>query len=219
MASSADYLAKITSEHAGAPKFTTMVAAVTGAFADAINFSQSLSGSFDLDAAVGVQLDAIGLWVGLSRKIRTPLVGVYFSFDTTGLGFEQGVIKGPFDPSDGLVSLDDETYRTILRAKIAANHWDGTLPGAAAILQGVFPGGTTTVFIQDNYDMSMTVGIVGAPPSAAFRALLTAGYLRVKPEGVSASYVVPSVPAPIFGFDVQNSNISGFDVGAFAVPA
>jgi hypothetical protein len=146
-----------------------------------------------------------------------PLTGVYFSLDTAGLGFDEGTWQSPFDPTTGLIALPDDAYRTLLRAKIANNQWDGTVPGAYRFLSGLFPG--NVLFIQDNQDMTMYVGIVGSVAlDAVSYALLTGGYLDVKPSGVHIEgYVTPSIPGdPIFGFDVQNSLISGFDTGAFA---
>lgn len=57
-------------------------------------------------------------------------------------------------------------------------------------------------------------------PSAVFLALLAGGYIPLKPEGVRVNYtIVTSVEgAPIFGFDVQNDLIAGFDVGAWGTP-
>src|SRR6516164_6772126 len=106
MAASSDYTSLITSEHSSKPRFSAMVAAVAQCFADQINVMQSIPAAFDLDQAIGVQLDAVGLWAGITRQVATPL-SVYFSLDTTGLGFDQGNWQGPFDPSSGLVSLDD----------------------------------------------------------------------------------------------------------------
>lgn len=145
MAQASDYTALITTEHAGKPKFAAMAAAVAQCFADQINLLQSIPAAFDLDTAIGVQLDAVGLWAGIRRQVRTPL-NVYFSFDTAGLGFDQGNWQGPFDPSTGLTSLDDETFRTLIRAKIAANSWDGTVPSAASAYANLFGanGGTPT---------------------------------------------------------------------------
>lgn len=137
-ASATDYTSLVTSEHQSAPKFMAMVAAVAQCFVDQINVVQSIPAAFDLDQAVGVQLDAVGLWAGITRQVKTPL-NVYFSLDTANLGFDQGSWQGPFDPSAGLVSLDDDTFRTLIRAKIAANHWDGTLAGSAAVLAILFP--------------------------------------------------------------------------------
>ena len=219
MAQAADYTALITTEHADKPKFMAMMAVVAQCFADQINVAQSIPAAFDLDQAVGVQLDAVGLWAGIKRQIKTPL-SVYFSFDTAGLGFDQGNWQGPFDPSTGLTSLDDATFRTLIRAKIAANSWDGTIPGAAAAYANLFSGSGSYIFIQDNQDMTMTVGVSGAIPSALLRALFSGGYLPLKPEGVRATYLVPSTNnTPLFGFDVQNQYVGGFDTGSWAVAA
>lgn len=219
MADIADYTGKITSEHADKPRFTAMVAAVTQCFVDAQNALAGMPASFDLDGAIGKQLDDVGLWVGVSRYVATPLTGVYFSFDTGGLGFDQGVWKGPFDPDTGVTSLDDETYRLLIRARIGANHWDGTLAGTKAILEQIF-GGDTYVFMQDNQDMSITVGISGKVPSALFLALLSGGYMPIKPQAVRVNYylVTSTDGAPMFGFDMNNQYVAGFDVGAWATP-
>lgn len=219
MAQATDYTALITTEHADKPKFMAMMAIVAQCFSDQINVAQSIPAAFDLDVAGGVQLDAVGLWAGIKRQVKTPL-NVYFSLDTAGLGFDQGNWQGPFDPSTGLTSLDDDTFRTLIRAKIAANSWDGTVPGAAAAYANLFNGSGSYIFIQDNQDMTMTVGVSGVIPSALLRALFSGGYLPLKPEGVHANYLVPSANnTPLFGFDVQNQYIGGFDTGSWAVAA
>ncbi|MBR8654277.1 DUF2612 domain-containing protein [Achromobacter sp. Marseille-Q0513] len=213
MAEIGKYMGLVTAFHRGKPKFTGMIQTVSQCFVDAQAAINALVPAFDLDAAVGVQLDAVGLWVGIGRNVRTPLVGVYFSLDVAGLGMDEGVWQGPFDPDSGVTSLDDDTYRLLIRAKIAANHWDGTLETSAAILNQIFQGGTH-VLIEDNGDMSVDIGVAGAPPSALFLALLTGGYIPIKPEGVRIKYyVLPSGEGPLFGFDVQNQYISGFDNG------
>ncbi|MDH0287667.1 DUF2612 domain-containing protein [Pseudomonas sp. GD04087] len=215
MADLSDYLALITTEHSKRSKYMAMVEAVIGPVVDALNASQGLPGDFDLNQAIGTQLDIVGLWVGISRRVHTPLVGVYFSLDMTGVGFDQGVWKGPFDPDSGIVELDDDTYRVLIKAKIGANHWDGTLGASKEILDLVF-NGDTHVFIQDNQDMSMTIGVSGAMPSAISLALLTGGYIPIKPEGVRVDYyIVTSTDGPLFGFDVSNEYISGFDQGSW----
>jgi len=219
MALVSDYTDLVTSQHADKPKFMAMVSAVTQCFVDQQNVLGSIPPAFDLDDAVGVQLDAVGLWVGIGRQVDTPLTGVYFSFDTEGVGFDQGVWQGPFDPSNGVTTLDDDTYRLLIRARIGANHWDGTLDSAAEILNSIFPP-ETRVFIQDNCDMSITIGIAGTPPNALFLALLAGGYIPLKPEAVRVNYyiVTSESGAPIFGFDVENELVSGFDVGAWGTP-
>lgn len=215
MADISDYVGLITTEHSSRPKFMAMVEAVVQPVIDALNASQGLPADFDLDQAMGAQLDVVGLWVGISRRVNAPLLGVYFSLDTESVGLDQGVWKGRFDPDSGVVELDDETYRILIRAKIGANHWDGTLAGSKGILDLVFSSGTH-VFIQDNQDMSMTIGVSGEPPSAIALALLTGGYIPIKPEGVRVDYyIVTTADAPLFGFDVTNEYVSGFDQGSW----
>lgn len=209
------YTGKITSQHADKPKFMAMVEAVAQCFLDTTKVTSSIPAAFDLDTAVEAQLDNVGEWVGISRNVDTPLTNVYFALDTPSLGFDQGAWRGPFDPATGITRLDNETYRTLIRAKIGANHWDGTLGESKAILDLVFSG-DTFVFIQDNQDMTITIGVVGAQPSALELALLTGGHIPIKPQSVGISYyIVPSVDGPIFGFDVNNQYIAGFDTGAW----
>ncbi|VFR31909.1 Putative bacteriophage protein [plant metagenome] len=206
-------LRRITSAHRGKPRFMATAAALVEGLAALGERYRALPAAFDLEEAIGAQLDAVGLWVGITRHIRTPITGVYFTLDADGLGLDQGIWQGPFDPSEGITSLDDDTFRLLIRAKIGANHWDGTLEGAVPVFNLLF-NGDTHVFIQDNQDMSMDVAVSGRVPSALFLALLTGGYLPIKPAGVRVNYyVLPSGDGPQFGFDVENQYISGFDDG------
>lgn len=215
MADITDYTGKITSQHSDKPKFMQMVEVVAQCYVDAAQVAGSLSAAFDLDRAVNSQLDNVGEWVGITRNVDTPLTNVYFALDTDGLGFDLGAWKGPFDPDTGITSLDDETYRTLIRARIGANRWDGTLGESKAILDLVFSDGTF-VFIQDNQDMTITVGVTGAHPSALELALLTGGHIPIKPQSVGVSYyIVPTNDGPLFGFDVNNQYIAGFDQGSW----
>lgn len=208
-----DYTGKITSQHSDKPKFMAMVEAVSQCFVDVNLVTAGLPEDFDLDSAVEAQLDDVGLWVGISRNIPVALTNVYFALDTPGLGFDEGVWKGPFDPDSGITTLDNETYRTLIRAKIGANHWDGTLPHAKQIFELVFSG-ESLVFIQDNQDMTITIGVAGKSPSAIELALLTGGYIPLKPQSVGVkNYITPTADGPLFGFDANNQYIAGFDQG------
>lgn len=213
-----DYLDLVPSANQSKPKFIAMLTVIAQTFVDNINLCNSIPSKYDIDDAVGTQLDVVGQWVGLSRRLNVPISGVYFSFDIDGVGFDEGVWKGPFDPDEGLVSLDDDTYRLMLYIKIAANNWDGSLAQAQEILARIFatsPG--TMLFIQDNFDMTMTVGLSGVVPNALFTALLVGGYITLRPAGVLIDeIIVTSVSGdPIFGFDADNSYIAGFDEGAW----
>jgi hypothetical protein len=212
------YTKLITSEHSDKLNFVAVISLLVQGLADNSAVMSSMPGLYDLDVAVGVQEDTDGVWIGKSRILSEPLTGVYFSWDTEGLGWDQGVWLGPFDPVDGLVSLGDEDYRRLLRATIAANHWDGTIPEAYAIFDLLFSGTGIELLIQDRAAMEATFAFVGKIPDAVTLGLLETGQLlKLKPVGVRiGEYMIQSVPdVPLFGFDVENSSIAGWDVGAW----
>lgn len=197
------------------PKFYDHISLITQPFVDIQNATTQQVTDFNLDIAVGVQLDAVGLWVGIGRQIAMPITGVYFSFDDDELGFDAGLWRGRFD-AGGFTALDDDTYRTIIRAKIAANHWDGTTETLSEIYQKIFPDGKTKIFAVDNFDMTMSVYITGDSITPVMRAVISLGYLDIKPSTVRiANYTITTVPGPLFGFDIQNAFITGFDAGAW----
>lgn len=221
MASAEDYVGRITSYHRGLPKFTATVALSAEAYADLINVAQALPSAFDLDTAIGVQLDIVGQWVGRTRYITTPINNAWFSWDTAGLGWGQGVWRDPYASETGLTRLDDDTYRLLLRAKIAANNWDGTVAGAAAALSIIFGTGATILYIEDRGDMHMIMGMAGAIPNALVLSLFSGGYIPLKPGGVAVEYVVTSLSnTPVFGWGVAGADgkpLAGWGEGSWAV--
>jgi hypothetical protein len=202
-----------------------MAATLSAVIAPLVNSGltlESFPAIYDLDLAVGQQEDTTGLWVGVTRDITTPLTGVYFSLDVAGLGLDQGSLQGPLDPTSGVLVLPDADYRTLLYANVAANSWDGTIPGAYKVWNQVFAGTGTGLLIQDHGDMTMTLALTGVIPSALTIALFEGGYLQLKPAGVGIrNYITPFAPSvpPYFGLDAETSAVSGLDVGGFGVEA
>lgn len=185
MASVDDYAKLITSQHRDKPKYMAMITATLQPIVDNINTLAALD--FDIDTAIGDQLDIIGRWVGLGRQVPVPL-SIYFSFNTAGLGFNQGVWKGPFSPPSGLVSLDDATYRRLLYAKIGINTWDGTIRQLNAIMVLAFEGSGATVIGIDNLDKSITIQVSGTLP-LILKSLLDTGIIIPKSVGISINLV------------------------------
>lgn len=210
-----EYLSLITSAHSDKPRFEATVAVGVSPFARIQEVLNSLIVEFDIDTATGVQLDVVGEWVGRSRRVDTPLVGVYFAWDDlASSGWDSGVWKDIYDPESGLVDLPDDAYRLLLKSKVAANNWDGTIQQAYEVWTSAF-GTDTFLLIQDNQDMSMVVGIAGQSLSIVEQALLTNGYIPLKPEGVRIDYyAVAPAAGPLFAFDVEpGSGAAGWDVG------
>lgn len=210
-----DYLNLITSEHRDKPNFVATVKANVEVFVQAQNLLLSMIPIFDLDTAIGDQLDILGEWVGVSRNVNVPIPGVYFSWDGDfTVGWDFGTWQGDLTPFEVTV-LPDDAYRTLIRAKIAANHWDGTTEGAYAIWDQLFPN--ITILIQDNLNMSYDLAIVGGIVDSLTAALITGGYIPLKPEGVKVNeYFFPVNTGPLFGFDINNDFLQGWDSGSWA---
>lgn len=209
-----EYLALITTEHQNRPKFIATVSASVSPFAKIQEVLRSLPRAFDIDTAVGHQLDVLGEWIGRSRRINEPISGVYMEWDgAANVGWEAGNWKGPFDPDDGVISLPDDSYRLLLKAKIAANAWDGTIPGAYAVWENIFTG--SYLIIEDLQDMTMAIGVSGIPLSTLDTELLTRGYLPLKPAGVRIrDYAVVPTEGVLFAWDVNESAaFAGWEIG------
>jgi hypothetical protein len=189
------YQALITSEHQTAPKFMATVAAITQPSCDQQNQMAQFVTLFDLDKATGDQLDKLGQWIGVSRNLKQVI--------------------------DGVSTLDDATYRVLLKLYVAMNTWDGNVPGMYAIWQQTLQQYLGPILVQDNQDMTMTIFLFDPPSGLLGDLITTPGIFTLRPAGVglSTNFFEPSVPgAPAFGFDVETSEISGFDVGAWIIP-
>ncbi len=219
------YTGLITNYHATKPKFFDHIDLSTRPLIDITTATRGLVSAFDIDTAVGVQLDILGLWIGRSRIVSQPISGVYFSLDIDGLGFDQGVWQGPYDPDSGYTTLSDETYRIILKAKIAINNWDGRNDSLPPILDAALEGSGLKMQIVDNQDMTISIWVFLETDisnvSLELIAAIRQGYLTVKAAGVwGGSIEIPAVETPsegnrFFGFDMDNEYIAGFDDGAW----
>lgn len=214
------YTERITNYHATKPLFFDHIDLITRPLIDTSSTMSGLVTAFDIDTGVGEQLDILGLWIGRSRIVSQPISGVYFSWDTDGLGYDQGIWQGPYDPDDGYTTLSDDTYRIILKAKIAINNWDGRNDSLPPILDEATAGSGLRMQIVDNQDMTISVWVFPetdiADVSLELIAAIKQGYLTVKAAGVWAGDIqTPSTGNQFFGFDMNNDYIAGFDTGSW----
>lgn len=189
MTTTAGYLDLITSEHREKQKFVATVTASVSPFAKIQQVLNSLPREFDVDTAIGVQLDIVALWVGVTRTVGIPIDGYYFTWDDLVQdGWDNGVWKGIGDPDAGFVVLPDDLYRSLIKAKIQANHWKGDIAGAYDIINEALSV-DGAVKIVDNQNMTMTVQVQANVLPAVEKAIVMQGYLPIKPAGVKATYV------------------------------
>jgi len=211
------YLQLVPSWNSVRPRFMNTVAVLVRPMVDAQTMLAQLTADFDIDTAIGVQLDMVGQWVGRSRWVEMPIRGKYFSLDVPEqqVGFDQGYWARPYDPRSGLEPMDDDTYRTLLKFKAIANEWTGVLEDIAPALAELLPG----IALMDLGDtktglMSFDVLIIDAIEPILLAALEQTFF--IKPSGVRANFIASSVPGqPLFGFDIQTATVAGFDTGAW----
>lgn len=156
------YLDLITSEHKTKSKFTAWLSAALNIVSDTTTMTQNMPSDFDIDNAIGVQLDILGPIVGRSRNLN-------------------------FQPSDGSSpTLDDKNYRIALKAKIAQNQWDGTIPGIYDIWNNLFPD--LPINVVDNQNMTMSV-LINGTVDPVINEMVASGYIIPKPMGVSLTII------------------------------
>jgi hypothetical protein len=199
MTTNADYAALITSEHRDKPDFNALVTLYVGPLVDAQNLLQAMPDYFDIDLAIGVQLDALGQWIGVARTIT---IQPSDAFPTPSTPYQ--------------VNLDDDTYRRLLKARALANSWDGTPVDAAAVLAAFYAPAGQAAAILDNQDMSIDLYLVGAFPTPAEAAVLSQFLLPLRPSTVRVRKTrVGPTGGPLFGLSVENEFIAGPGVGSF----
>ena len=152
-----DYLNIITSEHRQQPKYIAMLTAYLRKLQDAQLVIEAFDLHFDLNEAIGAQLDRLGDIVGRSRILA-------------------------FQPESRSALLDDDNYRLIIKAKILQNQWAGTIEDMANLFQQVFPD--MQLKIIDHQNMSMEIQVTGLRDDLQLQ-MLNNGYVIPKPEGVS----------------------------------
>jgi hypothetical protein len=136
---------------------------------------------FDLDEAEGDQLDVLGQIVGANRVL-------------------------PFQPDKGLSPvLDDNAYRTLIKAKIAQNLWKGGAEDLAATWRVLFGNG---IIIQDNGNMTIDVVVIGINDQIS-QNMIQQGLIVPKPQSVGMNYHF--APRAVFGYDMENDLIKGYD--------
>ncbi len=187
MLTNEEYLKLITSEYADKPKYNAYVEAFLKMLDPAVTCADSFNTIFNLENAVGDQLDKLGALVDVSREL-------------------------PFSDPDVPSILSDEYYRKVIKARIYSNHWNGTMQGLADIIEYMYPD---AVFqIVDGQDMSCQIIIIDPGSDTTLAALLFHGYIIPKPAGVRVNYTV--LDKPLFGFDSETSFVQGWDKGVWS---
>lgn len=180
--------------------------------------------AFDIETAVGKQLDILGKYIGLSRRVAiTPTKPFWTLADYTT--YNPSVpVEGLTDYVDRTINSDsvfyvysfanesfsdltDFQYRQMLKLKITLNNSDNTLMTISSILWSFFNGG---MVVYDTKDMFLSYAITDDQSSIAVLAFQLG--LVPKPQGVGVSGIFKYF-GNVFGYadyTQNNGNVLGY---------
>lgn len=180
--------------------------------------------SFNIDTAVGTQLDILGQYIGLSRRVAiipvrnfwtladyqlyNPLTPHYGLLDYTDSEVNKdSIFYTYFSENYSLTDLDDSDYRAMLKLKIALNNIDNSLLSIATVLYDFFGD---KVIMNDLTDMTISYSVTPDKENIIVMAYQLG--LIPKPQGVGISCIYRFY-APLFAFSdsaKQNYELEGF---------
>lgn len=149
----------------------------------------------DIDTATGVQLDVIGEIVGQPRVLVDFTLFPYFGFEgslegqTFGTYYDSaigGFWKSIADKEGEDFTVDDDTYRFLIRARIAANIANSTPQGVMDAVNFIL--GRTDTEIEETGDAHVTIkygGTLTALQDYFLRGLSSIGSIIPLPICVS----------------------------------
>lgn len=173
--------------------------------------------SYDIDTAVGAQLDVIGRIVVIDRGFESFVV---FDPDTyfggSGDACQFGGIDSQFESTGSVLSqeISDAIFRVLIRAKIAKNNNDATLDGIASALS--FITESSPIRVVDNENMTMSVSF-GSELTDIERFVFNTFDIVPRPQGVRFLGYVEETAITQFGgaFSFGDTRASfGFYFGA-----
>jgi hypothetical protein len=183
--------------------------------------------AFNIDTAVGVQLDIIGEYVGVDRFWQGLSLtnGNYFGYidaynsDISRVydcgytdAYSNPLTGSPYLDADSILSitnkLNDDDYRQLIRLKIlqnTSNHsWASLVNGLYAIF-----GDSVYISTCNNGKMSY---LTPSTTPMLIQAMVAKGILP-RPMGITISGLIPSLPISTFGYiDAYNPNISNVPI-------
>lgn len=185
-----EYLLMVTSQYQNSPKFLDWLTIVIEMCKGSQDCIEQIYKDFDIDNAVGAQLDVLGKIIGQSRYLD-------------------------FDPPDGSeAELTDADFRKVLKLKSFTNYWDGTLGNLYDAWNAVFPD--CELLIHDNQNMTANISLTGKLTNM-IKEMIYRDLIIPRPEGVQYFFTgdAPETAAQFYYDynDTDNDYRKGYDKG------
>ncbi len=214
-----EYLGLLIIQYSDSSKAVAEVTLKASEYAKIYEFYSNFFDAFDLDQAIGDQLDIIGKIVGIPRIVPFSTIKKYFGFsdNANSLSFDAGTMFDKFTDSGYTdTELSDVQMRKLIRAKISKNI---TSPYMVAderislqdVINSAFNG---AAYVIDNYDMTLTL-YIDESVSIDDLTLIKNLNLLPSPQGVGYKSFISYSTVETFGFG-DNLNAKTFNQGVFA---
>lgn len=187
-------------------QITRSLAAELGSPIDAVRVM------YNIDTAVGAQLDIIGRIVVVDRAFTGQIAlnpGLFALTDGDQFGDEEADFSSLFVDQDQ--NMSDELYRLVIKAKILKNNSDATLESILFGVNFLLPD-ADFLRVTDNEDMSYSIEFYGNITSLQRYALLNAR-LVPKPQGVRFGGFLEGINYVQFGDDNEFGDTNAEFVG------
>lgn len=179
--------------------------------------AEAVRRSYDIDTAEGEQLDVIGRIVVIDRGFISNIpLGQYMctpdSMEQPQCGDSDVMCSQASVASDSVMS--DALFRIAIKAKIAKNNGDATIPAILAQMKLMLPG-ATYLRVIDNQDMTFDIEYGGKFTDLERWALLNVDLIQ-RPHGVKLNGFVEKFD--IIQFGDPTKQFGGEDVQFAALP-
>ena len=136
---------------------------------------QQLTQLYNLESAVGAQLDGIGSIVGQKRIVSNALYLAFFGYQgqIAGRGYGVAPYRYANQTYTGSVTLNDTDYRTLIQLKISINNGHGTIPEIISACQTIFSTQAVTVTVTGTAAITVNIGRIIDPASALYTEALS----------------------------------------------
>jgi len=181
------YIALVPSANSDKTKFIAWLNATLGPLDSIYELLKTMYTYFDIDVAVGNQLDIIGEWVGVSRTLN-------------------------FQPVSGPAIMTDAVYRNVIKVKISSNAWDGTNETYVPLWNLALPG--IPIIYTDNQDMSISI-VTLTLPDPYTTELIQNGYYAIKPQAINLNFAAVPLLFAYDAASLSPTEYGGYDNGYY----
>lgn len=174
---------RIYAQYRGKPKASAWYSIARSLGGDLSAAAEAVRKSYDIDTAVGEQLNVIGRIVVAPRSVlgNVPLNPAMCA-EPDGAEFGDGSAMCSALTIAQDATLSDDLYRLVIRSKIVKNNGDATIENILAGMNFLLPA-AQVLRVTDGEDMSFSIEFYGQITELERFALLSAG-LVPKPQGV-----------------------------------